>query len=263
MNFKGIWAAFGDIAGGGCPGCYQNVVNFWCGYTCAPNQADYVVFQGTADKVDPVSEGTYTVGLLDATLNTGYACDMFETCASTGKVKEFSPLQTCEGFMKYQGQTEAIQTGLSFISFNFSGGSGGGGNASSAANASAANASSSALSWPLYSCCNFPASITTDSPLPWPPSAADGPNTSCPCASCAGMCSGGQCLGGGGGAYAGLGESPDNPLLGFDDGSVIEIFASCVLAVSVPLVLWRALLDEGEEGAHKELPQPQGGWAST
>jgi hypothetical protein len=35
-----------------------------------------------------------------------------------------------------------------------------------------------------------------------------------------------------------------------------------VLAVSVPLVLWRALLDEGEE-AHKELPLPQGNLAST
>jgi hypothetical protein len=267
VNFKGIWAAFGDIAGGGCPGCYQNVVNFWCGYTCSPRQADFVSFLGTPDKVDPVSGATYTVGESAATLDTGYACDMFETCANTGKVKEFSPLQTCEGFMKYQGETEAIQTGLSFIIFNFSGSSSSG---SGSGNASAANASSS-LSWPLYSCCNFPASITTDSPLPWPPSPRDGPNMSCPCASCGGMCSGGQCLGGGGGAYAGLGESPDDPLLGFNTAinflglqtSIIGVFASCVMAVSVPLVLWRALLVEDEgEGAHKE-PLLQGALAST
>ena len=196
INFKGIWAAFGDIAGGGCPGCYQNVVNFWCGYTCAPNQSDFVAFLGTADKVDPVSQGTYTVALTETAIDTDYACaanfSVFGSCASTGKVQEFSPLQTCEGFFDYQGQTEAIQTGLSFMTFNYS----------SSGSAPAANSS---LSWPLYSCCNFPASITSDSPLPWPPSPADGPNMSCPCATCAGMCSGGQCRGGSAsGAYAGL-----------------------------------------------------------
>ncbi len=261
VNFKGIWAAFGEIAGGGCPGCYQNVVNFWCAYTCSPAQDAYVSWVGTDTKVDPVGGGVYTVGVSEATLDTQYACAMYDTCTSTGKVKEFSPLQSCEGFMKYQGQTEAIFTGLSYIEFNFSSsssssgggnssnssGSGSGGSGSASATAAPAAApGTGSLSWPLYSCCNFPAAISPDAPLPWPPSAVGGANISCPCASCKGMCSGGQCLGGGGGAYAGLGVSPDNPLLGFNSG-IIQIFASCVMAVCVPLVLWRAL-GEGEGG---------------
>jgi hypothetical protein len=218
------------------------VIEFWCAYTCSPNQTNYVNGTGLAQKVDPLGSGVYTVFTTTATLDTHYACDMFSTCSATGKVKEFSPLQTCEGFLKYQGETEAISTGLSFIEFEF---------------ANASNRTVPPMITPLYSCCNFPSTIN-----PTTPGAGNGSNISCPCASCAGMCAGGACLGGQAGAYQGLGYAPDDPLLGFNS-SIIAIVAGLVLAVSIPLVLWRGLHSEAGEWEGEGGEQEEGGAGSS
>jgi hypothetical protein len=179
VNFKGIWSNFGDVADGGCPGCFENIVDFWCAYTCSPNQTDFVLDSGLAQKVDPVSGNEYTVFVTNVTLDASYACDgVFDSCASTAKVKEFTPLQTCNGFFQYQGHTEAIETGLSFINFDY------------------VNASSTAMSEPVYSCCSFPSTISPITPGP-----GNGTNTSCPCTACAGMCPKGACQAGQLGGY--------------------------------------------------------------
>ena len=168
VNFHGIWAAFGDIAGGGCPACYQNAVDFWCAATCSPLQADYMNFTGLQENTtDPVGGGVYTVAAINASLNVDYASAVFGSCNATGKVKEFTPLQSMEGFFKYQGQTEAIFTGLSFFNFTYT----------------PAGAVLPALTYPSYSCTNFPEDITPSGG--YIPNAT---NTSCPCTSCFAEC---------------------------------------------------------------------------
>ena len=229
MNFESIWAAFGDVGGGGCPACFRNVVNFWCEYTCSPRQAEFVATAGLATKTDPVSGSPFIVETFDVSLDTATACGMFDSCASTGKVKEFSPLQTCEGFMTYQGQTEAIQTGLTFITCNYT------------TPERAAAAGRGVLANALHSCCNYPANIGPDNK-----GALNVTNTSCPCASCAGMCAGGRCSGGGS-QYAGLGQSPDDPLNGFD-GDTVAIVAGFVGGMSVFIVAWRSMNPDAAHG---------------
>jgi hypothetical protein len=235
-NFKGIWAAFGDISGGGCPGCYQNVVDFWCSYTCSPNNADFVKVLGLDSKTDPVGGGQYTVETLAVNISMDYACSVYGSCSGTGKVKEFSPLQNCEGFFNYQGETEAIYSGLSFITFSFV--PTGGPNATS---------SPPLLDSRPFSCCNFPSSMSPTAQGP-----GNGTNMSCPCANCPDMCAGGTCPGAGS-EFAGLGVSPDDPLSGFDGGTVLWTF-SAVVAASIATVMWRSWGAGEEDMPHSPSP---------
>jgi hypothetical protein len=232
-NFKGIWAAFGDISGGGCPACYQNVVDFWCAYSCSPNATSFVDVLGLDTKVDPVGGGTYTVETFAVNISMDYACSVYASCAGTGKVKEFSPLQNCEGFFNYQGETEAIFSGLAYINFEYVAGP-------ANASAEALAPPSPPMANPPYSCCNFPSSM---SPL-GPGNATT--NTSCPCASCPNMCAGGTCPGAGS-EFAGLGYAPDDPLSGFDGSTVLWTF-SAVVAATIATVTWRSWGAEEEEG---------------
>ena len=201
------------------------MANFWCQYTCSPNQSAFVQTRGFEQKVDPVSGATMTVLHSVTAVSRSFACGAYASCAFTGKVKEFPPMQNCEGFFTYQGETEAIQDGSTFIDFNYSEPVG----------------AQLLLTAPLHSCCNFNLSTDAPAPLqPLQPLPPGTPNNSCPCASCKAMCSGGSC-GGGGAGGSGLGAVNSSVLRGFN-ALTVGVFWALLLVVGTTVLVARRLL---------------------
>lgn len=236
-SFAGIGAAFGSLASGGCPSCLANIATFWCAYACSPNQSDFMKVLNTSVRTDPISGQPMTVLNTAVKISNTTACAISKSCQGTARVKEFPPMQTCEGFFNYQGQTEAIQDGRDYIEFTF-------GN------------SSGAIDFPTSSCCNYDPNHCASMPPPYPakcsylPSNASSKNVSCPCSACTGMCSGGFCgtgtdaaPGGGGNAYPGLGVLNDAPLYGFDYVTV-AVFYGIIAFLTVVITLARAMWAE-------------------
>jgi len=155
------------------------------------------------NKTDPESGDLVTVINTVLHIDAQYACGVFDSCETTGRVKQFSPMQTCEGFFTYQGQVEAIGSGLSYIDFVYNKYN------KDIVNSAELREDQAFLSSPLYSCCNFPANINGG-----PASFNSSGNTSCPCSSCAAMCAGGSCTGSGQSNHD-LGNSPKDSLKGF------------------------------------------------
>jgi hypothetical protein len=215
VNLLQIEAQFGDIRGGGCPGCFYNLRNFWCEYTCSPRQSDFVRVMGLSNMVDPTEPArSFDVLETRVALQRDFACGIFDSCERVKPVQQLSAMSNAEGFFAYQGQTEAIQHGA-FIDFVLD---------------SPSNASAPPMHVPLYSCCNFP---DVD-----PASGANSTgNSSCPCSYCKGMCAGGQC-GAGTGAGGGGGDGDtvygtEPPWWnGFDAALVGGVWAA-VLAVAI------------------------------
>jgi hypothetical protein len=230
MNLRQIQAQFGVVQGGGCPGCFYNLRNFWCEYTCSPRQADFVRVLGVSNMEDPTQPGHfYDVLRTRVALQRDFACGVFDSCERVKPVQIVSAMNSAEGFFDYQGETEAVQHGA-YIEFDLD----------APANAAAtpmavplcercrlteasgkpAHPRAPALARPLTalrasdaraaspphadSCCSFPA-VDPAGP-PWAPSSNSTLNASCPCAFCKGMCAGGQCGGGSGGGGGGSGD---------------------------------------------------------
>ena len=222
VDVLGVYAEFGDIGDGGCPACYQNcasaharalsarttytcahtfmlpphthtpplllfartVVNFWCQFTCSPNQASFVQPKGYVKVVDPVSGSSVIVLHAAANVSRDYACGTFESCASTDKVVEYPPLQSCEGFFSYMATIESVEDSSMLIDLNYTEPSG--------------DSGALAISGPAYDCCSFNLSTAPPAPLqPLPPNPPGAPNSTCPCTTCKAMCpGGGGCKGG-------------------------------------------------------------------
>lgn len=161
---------FGNLADGGCPACYQNMQNFWCSYTCGPNQSDYLTIIGAENITSPENGETYEVLRTRVSVNKAFACNTYSSCESVKSVTQTSAMSNAEGFFNYQGEYEAIQHGA-FIEFDLD------------------SQSPTALNPPTYSCCSFPVDFNN----------ASLGNTSCPCAYCKGMCPGNDCAGASGG----------------------------------------------------------------
>ena len=118
VNLLQIQALFGDERDGGCPGCYFNMHNFWCEYTCFPRQADFVSVLGAANVTDPENPGRLVEVLrTEVRLARDFGCDLYSSCQSVKSVTETSAMSNAEGFFAYQGQYEAIQHGA-FIEFD-------------------------------------------------------------------------------------------------------------------------------------------------
>jgi hypothetical protein len=162
---------FGELADGGCPACYQNMQNFWCSYTCGPNQSDYLTIIGPVNMTSPENGEIYEVLHTRVSVNKAFACDTYSACESVKSVTQTSAMSNAEGFFNYQGQYEAIQHGA-FIEFDLD------------------SESPKALNPATYSCCSFPVDFNN----------ASLGNTSCPCAYCKGMCPGNACAGANGGS---------------------------------------------------------------
>lgn len=200
------------------------MVNFWCQFTCSPNQSSFVDVLGIEKKPDPGGAGMFTVLHTSAAVSKTFACGVFQSCQDTSKVKENPVLQNCESFFIFQGETEAITTGNMFIDFNYTG------------NATAAG---TVIDQPLFSCCNFNLSLASKPPLqPLPPPAYGAPNVSCPCASCRGMCAGGSC----GATSQDLPDAFDgNTLKGFN-AVTVGAFWGTLLVVGATVLVSRRML---------------------
>lgn len=243
VSFLGIAAAFGSPSNNGCPACLANVILFWCKYTCDPEQGLFLTVGNTSQRVDPVSQKTLTVLNTAITIDNTTACATFESCKGTGKVKEFPPMQTCEGFFTYQGQTESIQDGRTFIDINYT------------------NVNDNhTLGFPLSSCCNYnPNYCPTTIPFKKGCTNALGTsssiNASCPCTSCTGMCTGGKCAGAGSSDYPNLGAVSDDPLIGFDILTVVGFYVALLL-FTIFVQFLRAYLDSKD--TNKKLDDARG-----
>jgi Niemann-Pick C1 protein len=200
LNLFAINTFFNNILAGGCPACGQNLMRFWCLFTCSPLQSEFVSSLGVAN----VTAGgvTYTVLKTLATVNREYACALYDSCSSVSYVRELSAMNSCEGFFEYQGATEAIPAGTD-ISFNW------------------VDNQNSSMQLPLFACNSFPTNFSN--PLAG--------NTSCPCNTCSSMCSG---SGSAGSSAPSLSPSVSLPtvLNGFPTVFVISCYA-VVFLVSV------------------------------
>ena len=219
VNFLSIQSAFANIANGGCPACALNVEEFWCAYSCSPNQDQLLSIIGVANMPDPTRGGQMTEVLQTSVrINRNFTCAAYTACQDVKTVKETSTMSTAEGFFAYQGQYEAIQHGayilLDYIDDPIT-----------------PENTNSTIHPPTYSCCNFPNDVTN----------ASKGNTSCPCAYCSGMCNGGQCSGSGDNTVDGitnLGEVTAPWYSGIEVGTIGGVWGS-LLAVVITVTWWR------------------------
>ncbi len=106
----------------GCPACAENVQNFWCNYVCSPNQT-FVEILGVKEVPDPENAPNIaTVLEVNVLVDKASACSLFASCADTTYVHEDAALGDCQGFLRFQGQTEALGHGndINFIFTNSS-----------------------------------------------------------------------------------------------------------------------------------------------
>lgn len=244
VNFLMLHSYFGDVAQGGCPACEQNLREMWCAFTCGPDQDKYALPVGLENITNPTSGVITTVLNTRVTIASKYACSIFASCSATAKVKTFSPMNSCEGLMSYQGGTGAIPQGA-YLTFDYSG------------DAEGKGADPDAMSLPYHNCCSFPANFSNPA----------GGNISCPCASCSGCCGGGSCYdglqpatssGGSGGSdvnisLADLGNPNLSALTGFNGVAVGGLYGG-LLALSVCVLGANRLgWGKGEGAGHSEL----------
>lgn len=244
-QFTLIDFTFGRIASGGCPACYENLRAFYCGIVCSPNQSDFVKFVGIEDMIDPNTNRPQRVLHTKMAINAEYACAIYESCASTGKVKQNLPMKGCENFFNFQVKTESIGIGHSYMDVYYHKENGEVVTSFGSPFAHPGSDQFSAfkdeedddedeedddwnptepLSVPVMSCCNFPANFSDHSYG----------NTSCPCGSCSGMCPGGKCN-----EVAPLPEYTRFGVMhGFDFVSVCIWYGIITLTVGA-IVLWR------------------------
>lgn len=156
FNFMLIGFTFGKFGPNGCEACAQNLRKFWCDFTCGPNQAEFLHPIAIVNMSDPANQGHLATALkVRLDIKTDFACNMYQSCHSTGKAREFAAMKTCNSFLDYMGEEQAIAHGT-YIEFNYTD-------------------APLAMSYPPAQCQNF--TTTT------------GEQSSCPCSSCAASCS--------------------------------------------------------------------------
>lgn len=139
---------------GGCAACAQNLKKFWCDFTCAPNQAEFLHPVGLENVTDPNNGVETTVLNMVLDINPDFSCAVFDSCKDTQHVRSLQTMKTCNGFLDYQGQYEAIPRG-NYIQFNYTD-------------------APLAMDFPPAQCSNFTNST--------------GQQDSCACSSCAASC---------------------------------------------------------------------------
>ena len=137
-----------------CAACVNNLKEFWCQFTCAPNQADFLHPIALVNVTDPSTKVNTTALQMTLDITPDLACGVFDSCKGTTKCRSVQTMKTCNGFLDYQGQYEAIGRG-NYIQFNYT-------------------AADTAMNFPPQDCSNF-----TNS---------DGTHSSCSCSSCQATC---------------------------------------------------------------------------
>ena len=98
-NFNALESIFGGD--GGCDICVVNLKRFWCYFTCAPNQAEFIevgnITKYTIDgKVYDLRDITYY-------LNDDTNCELFKSCKKTKFVAQVPSMGNAIGFTNFQG----------------------------------------------------------------------------------------------------------------------------------------------------------------
>jgi len=92
-NFALIYTGF-ELLGGNAA-CVANIEAFWCAYTCAPDQARFIAVRGLENMTDPINGGIVTVLHTAMTIDSVFACGIFESCRLTF-TSELASFTTCE-----------------------------------------------------------------------------------------------------------------------------------------------------------------------
>jgi len=159
----------GEPVSGGCPACYANVAALWCAFACAPTQSDFLTVLGATNVTNNATGNREVVMDTAVTIAPAFAAGLFTSCAGTGFVRGNALLDTLPMFLSYMGEGQAESMGATRVSFKVEDVPG-------------------ALALPAYNCCSYPENATDPG--------GSGMAT-CPCASCLGMCPGGNCSVGG------------------------------------------------------------------
>ena len=155
----------GEPSQAGCPACAANVQALWCAFACSPMQSEFLVVKGMRN-VTIGGQPPQSVLAVVANLTLAYAQGLFTSCSGVGLIRSNPVMDTIPLFLKYMGEDQGVATAKTLVEFTVNGPGGRG------------------LDLPLYDCCNFPSNLSD-------PGATG--NTSCPCASCLGVCPGGVC----------------------------------------------------------------------
>jgi Niemann-Pick C1 N terminus len=84
----------------GCLACAVNLVNFWCGLVCSPQQASFVSIHDPPRALrDDDLTGQPDVAVLqaDVVLSGPYACQLHESCKGTAIVGQSTAMQSAVG----------------------------------------------------------------------------------------------------------------------------------------------------------------------
>lgn len=220
LNFALIYSGF-ELLGGNAA-CVANMEAFWCGFSCAPDQARFVALRGLENMTDPINGGIVEVLHAVMTIDAAFACGIFESCRLTF-TSELAAFTTCEQFLDYQ-VAEGVKAGA-YTEFVYT--------------APGSPAAADAFSAPLYDCCSYPAALDTPGALG---------NVTAPCAYCGGSCGAQPCYtgavpagsaGGGGGGGADIADTDESPMLGFK-WAPLAILYGLLLAASAAVVGVRA-----------------------
>ncbi len=98
-NFAALESIFGGD--GGCDVCVVNLKRFWCYFTCAPNQAEFIevgelknyTIDGTVHELRDI---TYYI-------HDDTNCDLFKSCKKTKFVAQVPSMGNAIGFTNFQG----------------------------------------------------------------------------------------------------------------------------------------------------------------
>lgn len=176
---------------------------------------------------DPVSH-TPDVTVLEMTMDvsTSFACEFYDSCKNTLDARITETMHTCDGFLDYQGQYQAIGRG-NYINFNYTN-------------------SPTALQFDADKCTNFTDQTT-------------GEQASCPCGSCAASCASARDTSG----LERLNELASiDPLHGADWLAIGIVYGS-IFVLSAALVFYRWMRDSRSSSAFVSAAASPKGRGST
>jgi len=107
-NFQALTGTFGH-ENAGCDVCAANLVRFWCYFTCAPNQGDFMVPLEQANVTDPVTNVTYLVLNINVTIDSDLACEVYQSCKSVPMVTEIPSAESSLGLFSFLGTSGEAQ----------------------------------------------------------------------------------------------------------------------------------------------------------
>lgn len=101
QNFKSLETIFGESVGG-CDVCVVNLKRFWCYFTCAPNQAEFLKVFNYSKHIVGRNE-TRDLLDIDFYLDQDTNCDLFNSCKKTKFAAQVPSMANALGFVNFQG----------------------------------------------------------------------------------------------------------------------------------------------------------------